>query len=236
MPAQSSFGSPESRAMARAILQEVNGPVLSQDERDCHRLYVGAVYINAAMSPGGWHLEGTAPYAQGREIRQRHSGPVVPAHLNPRVQRDSCASIAFEMAFHREPATGDILRVEDMQRLAFIRSREVEEFIRAWERQLPEMPCPLRVDEGRIFRRIRDSCPPRPRVPADDGFGWQEATDLGAEQEWRRVEQEAFEASAKEHKPAAPHCTAVVFLGVIDGKHRCKPLDDNLNDAVTPEN
>jgi hypothetical protein len=58
------------------------------------------------------------------------------------------------MAFHREPRAGDILRVEDLERITIATRHKVEEFIGAWERQLPEMPCPLLVDGERIFRRI----------------------------------------------------------------------------------
>ena len=233
-----SFGSPESRAMARRILQESkNEAQLSQNDWDCLRLYCGAVSLKARMNTDGWGLEGTAAYAQGKRIWQRLSGPTIPAHVDPKLQRAGLASITFEMVFHREPRAGDTLRLEDVQGLAITARRDVEEFIRAWERQLPEMVCPLRVDGERVFQRISKKVyfsPPSSLGMANEGFYWQEATHSGQEQ-WRDVEREAFLANPTEDQEGASHCTAVIFLGVIDGKHRCKPLDENANVAVIPE-
>jgi hypothetical protein len=57
-----------------------------------------------------------------------------------------------------------------------------------------------------------------------DGVGevWQENTDDGPQARWRNVERDATasEPDAPEDKPAVP---AIRFLGVVNGKHRCKP-------------
>ena len=231
------FGSPESRAIARSILQPAGGPVLSQDEMDCLRLYGGAVFLNATTTPDSRDLEQTDAYKRGKEISKRLFGPIVPYHRNPKVQRATCASINFEMAFHREPRAGDILRFEDLQPLVDAERARVQEYIRAWERQLPEMPCPLRVDGERVFRRHSNKFYPSvgPLPPAGEGFHWSEATEFRVQAKWRDVEFDASRVHTKENRGVMPHCTAVVFLGVMDGKHRCKPLDEDLNDTVTQE-
>ncbi len=106
-------------------------------------------------------------------------------------------------------------------------------FIDAWKRQLADMPCPLRLENGKLFRRMSqkcNSCPPRPRTPADPGFDWEEATDVQPEAHWRAVEIDAFRVFAKEHGittlATLPHTSAVVFLGVVDGRHCCRPATE----------
>ncbi len=230
-PGDFSFGSPESRAIARSILQPANQlPLLSQEELDCLRLYSGESYLNVTTRPDCKDLERTPAYAHGKEIHLLLCGPTVPYHLNAKAKRSSLASISFGAAFGREPRAGDILRFEDVQRAAIGKRHSVENFIRAWKRQLPEMPCPLRVDGERIFCRVKrnqNSYLRPPSVPADDGFYWAEASEFSAQEKWRRVELHAFDAYAKEHGirqlGTLPHCPAVVFLGVVDGEHRCRP-------------
>jgi hypothetical protein len=226
-----SFGSPESRATARSILQAAAGrPQLSRDESDWLRLYCGAVYINTRMSVGGSHLEKTEAYARGREIWQRLTSHVIPAHRDPKLQRASRASITFEMTFRREPRADDILRLEHVQRLAMTGARHIEELIQAWKRQLPGVPCPLRVDGEVVFRKISNKMDIRQPHPRD-GFHWEEAADFSAKEQWRAVELEAFAACGEGRQAVGLEssfaCSAVVFLGVVDGKHRCRPLDDN---------
>ncbi len=155
-PGDFSFGSPESRAIARSILQPANQlPLLSQEELDCLRLYSGESYLNVTTRPDCKDLERTPAYAHGKEIHLLLCGPTVPYHLNAKAKRSSLASISFGAAFGREPRAGDILRFEDVQRAAIGKRHSVENFIRAWKRQLPEMPCPLRVDGERIFCRVK---------------------------------------------------------------------------------
>ncbi len=229
-PADFPIGSPESRAIARSIVEQLNRPTeLSEDEWDCLRLYGGASFLNGMTSPGSRDLELTAVYSRGRKLHERRWGPIVPAHLDPKGKRASCASLKFEMVFGREPKAGDVLRFEDVQRIAASTIVVVEWFIDAWKRQLREMPCPLRVDGERIFRRASkqyNSCPRRPRVPADEGYDWEEATDLAAPENWREVELSAFGTFAKEHGitqlATLPHCPAVVFSGTVDGVHQSR--------------
>ena len=60
--------------------------------------------------------------------------------------------------------------------------------------------------------------------PLGDGSGevWQEKTDVGQQARWRAVEWNATsnESGVLEDRPTV---AAVRFLGVVNGKHRCKP-------------
>ncbi len=68
------------------------------------------------------------------------------------------------------------------------------------------------------------------RIPADEAFDWEEVTDFNAQREWRGNRAGSFRAYAEEHAisrlATQPHCPAVVFLGVVDGEHRCRPADE----------
>jgi hypothetical protein len=92
-------------------------------------------------------------------------------------------------------------------------------FIEAWNRQLPELPCPLRLQAGRLFRRVTSK--------SEEGVEWQEAMDVYGAAHWRFVEYEAsrdlMRARGGQQLEKAPHIAAVVFSGVVDGRHSCKP-------------
>ncbi len=183
-PADYPIGSPESRAIARSILAQLSRPAeLTPDEWDYLRLYRGDCLLNARMTPDYRYLESTAVYARGREISERLGGPESPSHLAPHCKQASRPS-------------------EDVQRTAVMHRLGYSLFIDAWKRQLPEMPCPLRLDSERLFRRVSHghvSCPTRPRTPADAGFDWEEVPDVQPNENWRSVELKAFEDHANEH-------------------------------------
>jgi hypothetical protein len=89
----------------------------------------------------------------------------------------------------REPVPGDVLRYQDV---FFSDLMCYELFITAWHRQIPELLCPLKVENDHLFYH-QD-----PRY--NDG------------QEWNGPD-----------KHTLSHCPAVVFLGLIDGEHKCRP-------------
>jgi hypothetical protein len=95
-------------------------------------------------------------------------------------------------------------------------------FIEAWQRQLPQIPCPLKIeDDGeRLFRHLNPRC--------NNGIEWEEATDVYPEVKWRHIEWDAFHDILPDRgiSGITPHTSAVTFLGVVDGKHRCRPATE----------
>jgi hypothetical protein len=168
-------------------------------------LYGGAVYLRASMSLDYRDLESTEVYHRGRELHERLHGPVVPAHLDHALNRATSASLAFEAAFGREPKAGDRLSRADVQRAWGSENLEViQRFIDAWNRQLPHLPCPLKITDSRVYRRVKDGA-------------WGEAADQSPESHWQDVEREAGGSEGR--------LDFVEFLGVVDGKHKCKSLE-----------
>ena len=223
------FGSPESRSIARNILQPANQrSPLSQDEYDCLYLYTRSCLL--LDRPEAEDLKRTPAYVYGQKIRERIWGPL-PKEDNTEVETPKMSIVLFEVAFHRGPRAGDILRFEDVQRISVNDRLALEKFIGAWERQIPEMPCPLRMDGEQVFRHASKTHNDDWRRPANDGVEWEEATEFSAEEGWRIVEREAFNGWAKDRKindlrPSA-HCSAVVFLGLGDREYPCRPADES---------
>lgn len=62
------------------------------------------------------------------------------------------------------------------------------------------------------------------RHALNDGQEWEEVTDYLPEWDWRRVEREAKGQRGELSKPEdMPTMAGVVFLGLIDGTHQCRP-------------
>src|SRR5664280_3726471 len=144
-PADFPLGSPESRAAARAILGSANR--LSQTDEDALTLYSLAVYVNKRTSPSSDDLENTGIYRRGKELHLRQYGPPLMTHQDPHHLRLTTASLNFEIVFGREPRADDVLSFAQLRewQAAHPDGRDIgiKWFIEAWERQLPEMPCPL---------------------------------------------------------------------------------------------
>jgi hypothetical protein len=207
-PASFPLGSVESRAAIRALL--LRRSALSDDDLDALVLYAGAVQLTARMTPNYRELEATAAYQRGAELYRLRRGPTVLAHLDQHLERSSPASLEFESVNGREPKAGDLLSYEDVardQNASFLAS-----FINAWNRALPGLVCPLRLQDGGLYFRT-----------LGDGSSevWQKKTDVGPQARWRAVERDATgdEPSTLEDMPTVP---AVRFLGLVNGKIRCK--------------
>jgi hypothetical protein len=87
-------------------------------------------------------------------------------------------------------------------------------FMNAWNRLLPGLVCPLKLQDGDLyFRTLGD----------DSSELWQQKTDDGPQARWKIVQWDATgnELGAFEGMPTM---AGVRFLGVVNGKHRCKPL------------
>jgi hypothetical protein len=208
-PASFPLGSTESRAAIRALL--LRRSALSDDDLDALVLYAGAFCLDARMTPNYRELEATTAYQRGAELYRQRRGPMLLAHLDQHLERSSPASLEFERVNGREPKAGDVLSYEDVAR-----DRSVEiftAFINAWGRRLPGLVCPLKLQDGvPYFRTLGD----------DSSEVWQPKIDAGTHARWRVVQRGTTgnESGALEDMPTVP---AVRFLGVVNGKHRCKP-------------
>jgi hypothetical protein len=117
----------------------------------------------------------------------------------------------------REPRPGDLLSYEDVTRDQ--RAEFFAAFMNAWDRRLPGLVCPLKLQNGELHFRA---------LGYESSEIWLEKTDDGPQARWRIVEWDATgnEPGALEDMPTLP---AVRFLGVTNVKHRCKPSSDATN-------
>ena len=165
------------------------------------------------MEPTYHDIESTAIYARVKALRGARYGPIVPAHLDEHIKQYTRASGELELAFGREPKEGDILRY---QHVALVHSPENYSIhfgkLIAWQRQFPQLTCPLRFEGGRLFRRHR---PERRGVEAK----WEECAGIQWVQRWVAIP----EVFANSDIEASAPILAVVFLGVVGAKHQCRP-------------
>jgi hypothetical protein len=96
--------------------------------------------------------------------------------------------------------------------------------IEAWQRQLPQLTCPLRFEGRRLFRRHR---PERRGAEAK----WEECAGIQWVERWLAIP-EVFATSAIE---ASAPILAVVFLGVVSGRHHCRPATPEELQRPDPE-
>jgi hypothetical protein len=159
------------------------------------------------MSPSYRELEATAAYKRGKEVHERLHGPVIPGFPPPSI---GFAAPLFKHRFMREPAPGDVLSYQDVFCCDLLRYTL---FIAAWHRQIPELLCPLKIESDHMFYH-QD-----PKY--NDGQEWN-GPDEHTLGDWRCVEREANDGNNLPAKDA-PTIPAVVFLGLIDGEHKCRP-------------
>lgn len=140
--------------------------------------------------------------------------PGTPRSLDQHLERSSSASLEFESVNGWEPKAGDLLSFEDLARdraVPFFAA-----FISAWNRKLPGLVCPLKLQKGELYFRT-----------LGDGSGevWQEKTEVGTQARWKIVEWDATgkEPGALEDMSTVP---TVRFLGVVSCSHHCKPISE----------
>jgi len=81
------------------------------------------------------------------------------------------------------PRVGDILRFAQVATLHAPQANAFYfgEFIAAWHRQLSKLDCPLRLEEGAVFKRLR----PEGRML---DARWKQDSSIGSEEKWRAIE------------------------------------------------
>jgi len=194
-------------------------------DADALTIYSGMAYLDATMDPTYHDVEPKLTYIRGGDLRKKIYGPIIPAHLDQRLTRYTRASGEFELAFGREPKAGDVL---SYQHLSLTHSPEnlsshFGKLITAWQRQLPDLTCPLKFENGGLFRRLR---PERRDEPAK----WEEDVTVQPEIRWLKIS-EVISNTDIDSMLTIP---AVVFQGVIGDKHRCRPAsEEELQGAAT---
>ena len=230
-PADFPLGSPHSRAAARALLQ-AKVPSLSlsaQYDEDAYEIYRAVcLHFDATMDPTYHELEPMAIYIKGREVYERRHGQTIPFHLDDHAKRSTDASREFEIAFRREPAAGDMLRcyhVGIMHNPELI-AAGLSRFFGAWQRQLPQVICPLKLKDNCLYKRLESG-------------KWDEDVTVQSQTKWWGVECDVFGRTSGEwaygttphlwQEPdprpldRMPTIGGVVFFGIVDGKHKCRP-------------
>jgi hypothetical protein len=180
-------------------------------------IYSAMSYLDATREPSYHEVEPTATYLRGRELRDALYGPIIPATLDEHLKRYTRASGEFELAFGREPMAGDILHYEHLKLMHSAQnySREFGRVIEAWQRQLPHLTCPLRFEDGRLFRRLR---PERlGEIPK-----WEQDVRIQPDERWVSIP----EVLASADFESMTTISSVVFLGVVGVKHHCKPATE----------
>jgi hypothetical protein len=228
-PADYSLGSPKSRAIARAWADAKN-PRNSEDRQrddDAILLYSMAFELNGRTHPDWSTFSATSIAARGKELRDNIYGPIVPLHEDPTYSRRTDASGEFQRCFYREPRAGDLLRWEHVRTMRGpeMQASELLPQIEAWHRQLPDLPCPIKVLDGQVFKRARDG-------------SWFEDNSPTWFDYWDRVEDEANAAreDASLQLASDSDVLGVTFLGLVNGKHRCRPAtEEELRQPETDE-
>ncbi len=213
-PTDFPLGSPESRAAARAMLTS-NSAMTPYDE-DCYWVYEAVCHINVMVSPSWNDIVPTDAYQRGQEIDELRNGPVIPAHLDTKFNRQTSASIFFTGIHHKDPVPGDILRYEDVARiLAPERLAQVLRTMQeAWKRRLPEFPFPFKVDGRTFYKRTSDG---------KGKITWVKDERWNLYDIWGGVEADAL-GRQQFDPPRPPAIRSVVFVESKDGKYRTKPV------------
>jgi hypothetical protein len=200
-----------------------------QFDEDAYEIYCAVCgYFDATMDPTYHEVEPTEIYARGRELHERRHGPIIPFHLNDHAKRSTDASREFELAFGREPETGEMLRCYHVGIMhnPELNSLRLGPLVEAWKRQLPHLKCPLKFENDRLFKRLTSG-------------NWEEDITIQSQAKWWGVECDVFGRSSGEwaygrtphlwQEPdprpldRMPTIGGVVFLGTVGGKHKCRP-------------
>lgn len=194
---------------------------LSQEDQDCLDIVEIAMKVNGAANPNYHDIEATLAWKRGWEIHQRLY-PITPVHLDPLFGKlDKCQAFYSFAAVHgRDPLEGDVLAYEDVVRVF---TNEVHSCLYnqllhdAWERQIKNLPYPLKSLNGLLYLRTSD--------PRTGDVKWEEHHDFVQDHpqyRWRRVEEDLGRDKtvlARVHLPITP---VVVFCIDSEGEYSVK--------------
>ena len=200
---------------------------LSRDDQDALDIYRGCRWLHGDITPSWRDLEGTAVYGRGRELAEQREKPA-------RSTTGSHAASWFAILFGRRPEAGDILRFVQVQVETYIEQRSQKDFIEAWSRQLPDIPCALKLEDGKLLKRTMP--PPAGGAPYNPAWPnwpivWQPyESSVTPEITWHLIEREA--GAEVELSKSAP----VKFPGVVftDRVH-CRPATESELEEDTTE-
>jgi hypothetical protein len=87
------------------------------------------------------------------------------------------------------------------------------------------LACPLKLQDGELYFRT-----------LGDGSGevWQQKTGAGPQARWRAVQCDTIGNDSAAHEDI-PTLHGVRFLGLVNGKHRCKPDLADQPPALLPQ-
>ena len=137
-PGDFPLGSIESRAAARAMIQQRT--TLSLYDADCLCLLgFASQYLNGDSDPDRKWMEQTEMYRRGMEVRDKIYGPFKPTQIDPPRQRNSFASQLFKLLHQRFPQPGEILWYEEHAQSLCpeVTKKDFEELTNAWVRRVP---------------------------------------------------------------------------------------------------
>jgi len=189
----------------------------SEEEADALILYQrSALPVTARMSPDYHDLADLEIYKLGSQVYEAIHGEIVPLQLDPAFQRGTAASFAFEKTFHREPEAGDVLLYTDVKARHMEDVDSMRAFVDVWNRRVANLPCPFRVEEGKLLCRMR------PYHAGQEPY-WEEAYRT-AEYDWWRIECDALGEPAGSFPPEGyrPTLSSVEFVGLVGERHRCR--------------
>jgi len=186
----------------------------TQFDEDALAIYGAMPYLDATMEPTYHDVETTAAYVRGKELRDALYGPIIPAVHDEHIKRYTRESGEFELTFGREPEAGDILRYEHVACMHSSEnySREFGRVIEAWERQLPQLMCPLRFEGERLLRRLAP-------LKQSETPKWEEDVRIQPQLRWLEIPEVLLNMEFE----TMLTISAVTFVGVVGVKHQCRP-------------
>lgn len=208
-------------------LQFSSGPRFSrQFDDDALAIYNCTAYLDARMEPTYHEVEPTEIYARGTALRDKLYGPIIPCHLDDHHKRYTRASGEFELAFGREPKAGDMLRCEHVAAMHSPENYAIHfrKMFEAWQRQLPELTCPLRFEGERLSRRLK----PEGRGEEPQ---WKKYAEFHWVKRWFAIPEVLANSDIEARKPVR----GLMFLEAVGGSHQCRPATDEELQRPDPE-
>ena len=219
-PGDFPLGSIESRAAARGKLMRMQ----EMNPYDCDCLVIHCMVPRLySYSPNSREIHETDVGKRGWELFQTDN-PTVPCHLDPFQQQQSRFRRCHEtyMYFHvvrrRIPVPGDALQYQEIE----IRwggqemARAVGEFRAAWAQRLPQLPCPVKFEQDRVWCRSAES-------KRGNEIWEQDEFSRTAPEIWPLIEAEALDVEPSATKNI-PTLDAVVFQEDEDGNFYTQPF------------